>query len=263
MATPKYFAGVDLGGTKIAGVLMDSTSTKPFVEGIEPTAAQQGPYEVLDRIAGLVRRLCAEAGYEHEALAAVGLGVPAVIDYEQGRTLLMPSLPGDWAGLPAAKLLRDRLDRPIWLVNDARAFALAEATYGAGQGASVVACFTVGTGIGGGLVINGRLHMGLGGSAAEFGHQTLEPNGPLCGCGNHGCLEALASGPAIATAGIKAVLQGLNTEIGRLVDHDITQITPATIKMAAEHGDMVAREILDQAGNYLGIGISNVITLFA
>src|SRR5260221_1406273 len=262
MIQTPFFAGIDLGGTKMSAVLQQGDSGQRCQEIAAPTEAQEGPHKVVDRIARVVRQLCSEAGCSPQSLGGIGVGAPAVIDYAEGRTLLMPNLPGNWTGFPVVQLLKEKLGGQIWLVNDARALALAEATYGAGQGASVVACFTVGTGVGGGLVIDGKLHMGLQGSAGEFGHQTIAADGPLCGCGNHGCLETLASGPAIAAAGVKAVLQGLNSEIGALVDHDITRITPATIKTAAEHGDVVAREILEQAGGYLGIGISNMSTLF-
>jgi glucokinase len=263
MSQSPIFAGIDLGGTKIAAVLQHDDSYETRRQLTSPTEAHEGPRKVVDRIAQVVQQVCSDAGYSPHSLGGIGVGVPAVIDYDAGHTLLMPNLPGDWKGFPVAAILTEKLGCPVWLVNDARAFALAEATYGAGQGASVVACFTVGTGVGGGLVISGKLHMGLQGSAGEFGHQTIVAQGPLCGCGNHGCLETLASGPAIAAAGVKAVLQGLNSEIGVLVDHDITRITPAIVKTAAERGDLIAREILEQAGEYLGIGISNVITLFA
>lgn len=263
MNSQASFIGVDVGGTKISAVLMDQSSDAILHEQAQPTQAHEGPTHVIDRIADQVRTLCREAGRDPVMLCGVGVGVPAVIDYAQGQTLLMPNLAGNWIGLPVEAMLKERLGCPVWLVNDARAFALAEATFGAGKGAASVACFTIGTGVGGGLVIDGRLHMGLKGSAGEFGHQTIEPNGPLCGCGNHGCLESLVSGPTIASAGIKAVLQGVNSEIGRLVDQDITRITPATIKDAAERGDRIAIEILERVGEYLGIGISNVITIFA
>jgi len=254
---------VVVGGTKISNDLMGQPSGEILHEQAQPTEPHEGPNRVINRIADQVTALSQQVNCDPAALGGVGVGLPAVIDYAQGKTLLMPNLAGDWVGLPVEAMLKERLGCPLCLVNDARAFAFAEATFGAGKGAETVACFTIGTGVGGGLVINGRLHMGVKGSAGEFGHQTIEPNGPLCGCGNRGCLESLVSGPGIAAAGIKVVLQGVNSEIGRLVDHDITRITPATIKDAAERGDRAAIEILERAGEYLGIGIANVITLFA
>jgi glucokinase len=122
-----------------------------------------------------------------------------------------------------------------------------------------MACFAVGTGIGGGLVINGQLHLGIGGTAGELGHMTIDFNGPVCGCGNHGCLEAMASGPAIAAMGLKAVIQGRTTILGSMVNYDLNQITPEIIFEAAKQGDTVANEIYAEAGMYLGVAVANVL----
>jgi putative hydrolase of the HAD superfamily len=145
---------------------------------------------------------------------------------------------------------------PVRLLNDARAITLGEWKFGAGRGVDTLACFAIGTGIGSGLVINGTLHLGIGGTAGELGHQTIDFNGPLCGCGNHGCLEAYASGPAIAAMGIKAVIQGQTTTIGALVDHDLNRITSQVVSQAASQGDRVAIDIYAQAGEYIGIAAS-------
>jgi glucokinase len=121
-----------------------------------------------------------------------------------------------------------------------------------------MACFAIGTGIGGGLVVNGQLHLGIGGTGGELGHQMIDYNGPPCGCGNHGCLEAYASGPAIAAMGMKAVSQGRTTIIGELVDFDLNEITPDVIAEAADQGDEIAKVIIEDAGFYIGIAAANV-----
>ncbi len=242
-----YFAGVDLGGM----VLQKRITTD----------AHLGPDSVLGRIADVIKEMCGELGIVPTALGGIGCGMPAVIDFERGTTLLMPNLPGDWLNRPVANHLNGLLGCSVSLINDARAFTLAEANLGSGHGARNVVCFTVGTGIGGGITLNGELYLGLDSKAGEFGHQTIDPNGPLCGCGNRGCLEALASGPAITAQGIRAMLQGMSTKIGALVQQDITRMTPEIIMRAAEMDDPVAREILWRAGNYLGIGIANLVTI--
>lgn len=257
-----YTIGIDLGGTKIAGAILDVHKGTLVARKVIPTQAHEGPDSVLSRIATLVFALIDEFG-AGKSIGALGIGVPAVIDVDNGLTLLMPNLPGDWAGKQIVKILARKLDRPVWLINDARAFTLAEATWGAGRGAQTVVCFTIGTGIGGGIALNGQLHLGLDASAGELGHQTIDPHGPPCGCGNNGCLESMASGPAITALGIKAVLQGATTEIGKLVGQDITRITPETIMQAATLGDLVAREILERVGGYLGIGIANLVTILS
>jgi glucokinase len=121
-----------------------------------------------------------------------------------------------------------------------------------------MACFAIGTGVGGGLVVNGQLHLGIGGTGGELGHQTIDINGPLCGCGNRGCLEAFASGPAIASMGMKAVVQGRTTIIGELVGFDLNMITPSIIAQAAAKGDEIAQDILHDAGTYIGVAAANI-----
>jgi glucokinase len=115
--------------------------------------------------------------------------------------------------------------------------------------------------VGGGLVVSGKLHLELGGTAGELGHQVIDVDGPKCGCGSRGCLETYASGPAIAAAGIKAVVQGLTTRIGEMVDYDLNRITPAVVYQAALSGDTIAQEIYQRVGHYLGIAIANVIVV--
>ncbi len=121
-----------------------------------------------------------------------------------------------------------------------------------------MAVFAIGTGIGGGLVLNGQLHLGIGGTGGELGHTTIDFNGPRCGCGNHGCLEAYASGPAIAAMGMKAVTQGLTTRIADLCENDLNRITPELIAKAAQQGDEIAKDIFERAGLYLGIAAANM-----
>jgi glucokinase len=149
------------------------------------------------------------------------------------------------------------------LVNDARAFTLAEAMLGAGRGAETVVCFTVGTGIGGGIIFHGRLHLGFDGAAGELGHQTIEPDGPLCGCGNRGCLEALAGGYAISGMGVQAAQDDPESPIYMLAGGDMRAVTPEVIMRAAKMGDEVARRIIERAGYYLGIGVSNAVTMLS
>jgi glucokinase len=147
----------------------------------------------------------------------------------------------------------------VYLLNDVRAITYGEWKFGAGQGASDMVCFAIGTGIGGGLVINNQLILGIGGTAGELGHITVDLNGQLCGCGNHGCVETYASGPAITAAGIKAVTQGLTTSIGKMAGFDLNKITPELIARAAQAGDPIAKDIYRLAGVALGVAVANVL----
>jgi len=196
-------------------------------------------------------------------IAAIGIGVPGLYDPRTQTTRFLPNLPTAWRDVPLGPEIEHAVGYPTFLINDARAFTLGEAMWGAGRGASIVVGITLGTGIGGGVVIEGRLLFGIDGTAGEVGHQIIHPYGPPCGCGSRGCLEAHASGPAIAAAGMKAVRQGRTTRIRDMIGGDLNAITPEVIVRAAEAGDPVAREILEESGFYLGIGVANLITLFS
>jgi glucokinase len=222
--------GLDLGGTNIKRVVLDRDE---IVErDSEPTRSDQGVNAVLDRLAALAR----EAG----PVASVGVALPGLFDTE-GRTVLLPNLHGDWVGRPIADPLADALGRPVRLINDGHAFALAEARIGAARGAEDVLCIVCGTGIGGGLVIGGRLHLGVEDRAGEVGHHTVVEDGPLCGCGNHGCLEMLAGARAIAAAA--------------------QQPSFDDVVASARRGDERAREAIRRAAAYIGIAIAN-LTIF-
>ncbi len=251
--------GVDLGGTNLKLALVDG-SGRVLAREIEPTRGQDGHDAVLDRIAAGVRRLAAQAP---GAIAGVGLGVPALIDMDAGVILDLPNLPGRWVGVPAAPLVEARGGYPTHLINDVRAFTLAEHALGAAQGTDTAVCAAVGTGIGGGLIVHGRVLFGLGGAAGEIGHLIVEPAGPRCGCGNLGCAEALASGPAIAAEAIRRILQGGTTALGELAGGDLDAITPELVATAAEAGDTVAAEVLERAGFYLGLALVGVIATVA
>lgn len=255
------YIGIDLGGTKIAGAVWDDESLTVTAQKTIPTQAHLGPDAVISLIADLVRELGAQVGLEATAIPGVGVGVPATFDMEQGVIWLIPNLPGDWYGKPIVALLRDMLGCPVYLVNDARAFTLAEATIGAGRGASSCVGITLGTGIGGGIAINGRLYLGVTGTAGEFGHHSIDLYGEPDGSGNPGGWEGMASGPAISSMGMRYVAQGITTKIGELVNFDLNQITPEIIARAAELDDPIAKHILETAGVYLGTGLANIIIM--
>jgi glucokinase len=259
----KYHIGIDLGGTKIGGAVYQAHPNEIVLQKVIPTNAAEGPDLVLERIASFISDLFKEGGVPESEQGGVCLGLPATIDFEAGAPELMPNLPGDWSGKPVVSILQELSGHPVILINDAHAFTLAEATLGAGAGCQTVVCFTIGTGIGGGIAMDGSVHQGLDGRSGIFGHHTVSPDGPLCGCGNHGCMEAMASGPAITARAIKAVLQGLNTKITAIAHNDIRKITPRTIQQAAEQDDPIAKNILKTSGTYLGIGIANVITILS
>jgi glucokinase len=257
------YIGIDLGGTKISASAVDVAGGQVAEQQTIPTNAHEGSDAVLARMTELLLRVCDTAGVRPQQIDAVGVGVPGPFDQRTGQIVFLPNLPGMWRGVRVREALQRGIDRPIWLINDARAFVLAEAVFGAGRDAQTVVGLTLGTGIGGGIAIGGRLHLGIDGTAGEAGHMTIDPHGLPCGCGNVGCLETLASGPAITTLGIRAVVHGGTTRIAELVENDIRRITPEIILQAAEAGDAVARDILSRAGAALGVGVANLVTILS
>ncbi|HEY3310013.1 MAG TPA: ROK family protein [Anaerolineales bacterium] len=254
----KRFIGCDLGGTNLRAGIVDSTTGLVLHHMGVPTLAREGYQAVLERMAGLVLELIKSAGLKITDIGGIGIGVPGMLDMQKGETLFLPNLPGSWPHVPLTHQISKLTGLPAAILNDVRSITYAEWLFGAGKGVETVAVFAIGTGIGGGLVINGQLHLGIGGSAGELGHMVVDFNGPRCGCGNYGCLETFASGPAIAAMGMKAVAQGLNTNLGELCDFDLNKITPELVARAAGLGDELARDIYDKAGFYLGVAASSV-----
>ena len=255
----KKFIGVDLGGTNLRAGVVDLEKGLVLSTKTVPTLAREGHDAVMARMADLVQMVMDENGLAKADVGGVGIGVPGVLNLEEGTVVFLPNLPDRWLNVPLQETVATRTGLPVSLLNDARAITLGEWKFGAGRGVETMACFTIGTGVGGGLVINSRLHMGIGGTAGELGHQTVDPTGIRCGCGNIGCLETVGSASAIAAMGMKAVVQGLTTCIGEMVGYDLNQITTEVIARAASQGDAVALEIFNHAGNAFGIAIANVL----
>jgi glucokinase len=253
------FVGVDLGGTLLKAAIVDIESGE--ISGLQKidTLARQGHDVVIGRMADLIDDLILQSGIPKSQIGGIGIGVPGIVDLAAGIVRFLPNLPGTWPDVPLGPRIEQSVGLPVCLLNDVRSMTLGEWTFGAGQGVDTMACFAIGTGVGGGLVINGKLHLGIGGTGGELGHQSIDYNGPRCGCGNRGCLEVYASGPAIVAMGIKAVIQGLTTIIGELVDYDLNRITPKVIYQAAIQGDEIAKEIYRLAGYYIGIAVSNTL----
>jgi len=227
--------GLDLGGTNIKAALVqrDGAGLRVLATDACPTGASEGPDAVLERVVALARGLT--SGY-----VTVGLALPGHFDVETGAGTLLPNLLGDWVGRPIAGPVGARLGLPVALVNDVRALTLAELRLGAGRGARDLVCVALGTGVGGGVVIGGRLHLGLG-HAGEIGHTTVDPDGPPCGCGNRGCLDRMASAESIAAAaGAPTVVEAA---------------------AAARAGDPAATAAFARAGEYVGRVLAGAVVL--
>jgi glucokinase len=254
-----FYIGIDLGGTNLRAAIADTYTGRVFHQRKCPTLAAEGQEAVIQRIVQLIRELTQVEGILPGSIKGIGIGVPGTPDIETGVIQILPNLPGQWLNVPLQALVEEQVQLPVALINDVRAITLGEWTFGAGRGTDTLVCVAIGTGIGGGVVVNGQFYLGIGGTAGEFGHQVVEVDGLPCGCGGRGCLELYASGPAIAAMGVKEVMHGHTTRIGELVNHDLNQITVGTIVQAAREGDQVAMRILQRAGMYLGIAVGNIL----
>ena len=253
------YIGCDLGGTNMRAGIVDSVSGEVTNLISVPTLARDGQDAVMRRMADLFLKVIETGQLKTSDIGGAGIGAPGTIDIEKRETVFLPNMHGLWKNAPLAARILEFTGLSTYLLNDVRAITFGEWKFGAGRGANTMAVFAIGTGIGGGLVINNQLHLGIGGGAGELGHTMIDYNGPLCGCGNHGCLEMYASSPAIAAAGIKAVVQGWTTKIGELAGYDLNKITAKTVCQAASLGDPIAKDIYEKVGYYLGIAVSNTI----
>jgi glucokinase len=251
------YASVDLGGTNIAGIFADGDG-RVVCERKVPTQSHEGPEAVLNSVAQLVNGLANESGARPVAL---GMGVPGLADLQRGVTKFLPNLPTQWRDVPVRDVLSPQVGCPVYLLNDVRMATLGELVFGHGRTARTMVFFALGTGIGGGVAVDGKLRLGPLGAAGELGHQTILPDGPRCGCGSHGCLEALASGPALAAEGVRLMLSGQAPRLHELVRGEASAVTPKEMAAAAEAGDLAIQEAIVRAAGYLGIAVANVVTI--
>ncbi len=244
------FVGLDLGGTNLKYAL-GTGSGDLVVRFSKPSLAFARQDKIFENMFSAVEQLMDEATRRNETVAAIGIGSPGCVDFEAGQ--LLGSTPNfeDWTNAPIKRRFEERFRLPTWVDNDANMMALAESRKGAGQGYRSVLCATLGTGIGGGMIINGEVYRGSHYSAAEIGHIVIEINGRPCNCGNRGCLEAYAAAPAIVDRyrkklkrfGVMFEIQGLNTE---------------TIFLKAQLNEDLAKETILETCDYLGTGLASV-----
>jgi glucokinase len=243
---PGYVLGLDIGGTKLAaGVVDDSGRTRSFA--VESTNAEEGPERALERLFDLGRRAVAESGIAWAAIGSVGIGAGGPLDTRLGILTAPPHLPG-WIDVPIAALAEEAFGLPVALENDATAAAAGEHRYGAGAGTSHMVYLTISTGVGGGVVIDGRLYRGASGNGGELGHVTVDCAGRLCrGCGRKGCLEAYVSGTSIAE---------------RAREAGMGDLAAGEVAAAARAGDPVALEVWDATTDALACGLTSIVNLF-
>lgn len=255
MAKKNFTIGIDVGGTKILAAVLDNNQAI-IARAKKKTKVEDGVEAVLVRIVDTVNDTLKAAAIGIDQVRTVGICVPGPALPDEGIIIEAPNL--GWRNLNIIEFLVKTIGRPAYLSNDVTAGTWAEFSMGAGRGARNLLGVFVGTGIGGGLIIDGQLYEGSGRQAGEIGHMCLNPHGPVCGCGRHGCLEAYASRTAM-TREIKAALdRGIASTIVNEIDEDDRQIRSRRLKQAFVDGDQVVTNVVKQAAQYLGIGIGSL-----
>ena len=253
----RYVVGVDVGGTNlVAGTVAEDGSEILGVVS-EPTMSAQGADAVISRIVKLAKASIAESGKKVEGM---GIGSPGPLNTKTGIVLLTPNL--GWTNMPLRDRVGEGLGLPATLDNDANCAIFGEWWRGAARGSKYVIGLTLGTGIGGGVVIDGQIYHGVTDVAGEFGHVTIDANGRRCKCGNYGCIEAYASGPAIAERAIEGIASGVETSLSQYVKGDLSKLTAQIVYEAASDGDEWALEVVRETASLLGAAVAGFLNIF-
>jgi glucokinase len=260
----QFIVGVDLGGTNIVVGAMSVDGKHHYAMRSVPTSSELGAEGVADRIVavieGVILDTIAQTNSNRKDFMGVGIGAPGPLDRDKGLVIVAPNL--GWRNFPLRDRIGERLNLPATLDNDANCATVGEWWQGAARGATNVIGMTIGTGIGGGLIIDGKLFHGSSDVAGEVGHTTIDLNGRHCKCGNYGCLEAYASGPAIATRAREVLVREETASLlPSIVGGQLDAITAEIVYKAAQQGDAVASEIVRDTARYLGVGIANLLNI--
>lgn len=259
----RWVVGVDIGGTNLVAGVVPAGGGLPVALRSRPTLPDAGGDRAVAAIAEMAGEVVTEVldreGGSRDDVLGVGIGCPGPLDPQTGCIVRTPNLP--WDGYPIRSRVSEALGLPAVLDNDANCAAYGEWWQGAGQGSAVLVGVTMGTGIGGGIVIDGKLLRGVSGGAGEIGHMTVQMDGRLCGCGNRGCLEAYASGPGIAARAREGVAEGRDSILLELVEGDAAMITAETVSRAVLRDDPWALEVVSDTARILGAGLAGLVNV--
>lgn len=263
----RYSLGVDLGGTKIMAAVVDVTTGAVAGSDRKRTRAERGAAFLLERLGDVIEGALAEAKVKPSELIGLGIGAAGQVDRAGGVLISAPNLAYDTANLPLADILRERYQTPVALGNDVEVAAVGELHFGAGRGCDNFLCVFIGTGIGGGIVIDGQLYRGATGTAGEIGHIVVDAGGRHCGCGHRGCLEAYASRTAITRTLLGELQRGRPSVLRELLSKGpepgpgSAAIRSGLIAQAVAAGDELVITTLDEASDYLGLGLASAVNL--
>ncbi len=252
--------GVDLGGTNIVSVIVNSQGE--IISYLKnPTFAGRGKEATIRRIIETIHKNIVQSNLAPSNIRGIGIGAPGPLDVEKGVVYFAPNLPG-WEDIPLKKILEEEFNLKVVLENDANAAVWGERCWGAGKGINNLVGFTLGTGIGGGIIIEGKIYHGHNYGAAELGHMTVNKDGPLCNCGNYGCLEAYSSATGIKNRIRERIKKGLRSPLLNLdKTESVDTISLKSIFEVARQGDELTSEVVEEAITYLGIGVANMVNI--
>lgn len=257
----RWIVGLDIGGTNMVTGLVPFEGGAPLGLRKLPTKPEEGGETVVARAVQAIRAAVDEVlqstGATRDDVLGVGIGSPGPLNRSTGIVLETPNL--GWVDFPLRDLVSRGVGMPATLDNDANCATFGEWWQGAGQGSQVLVGLTLGTGIGGGLVLDGEIHHGASDAAGEFGHMTIDAMGRRCNCGNYGCLEAYASGPNIAARAVEGIRAGVESVLVELVDGVLESITAATVYEGVVLGDAYAWEVMNETAKFLAVGVANLI----
>jgi glucokinase len=251
---------IDLGGTKLISAII-SDEGQVLAREYVYIQSGEGPQAVIDQVVSAIDGLLKVQEIGLSQVHGISIAVAGAIDMKKGIVTLSPNLPG-WHDIPLRDIIQEKYRVNTCLINDASAAALGEHRLGAGKGLKNLILLTVGTGIGGGIIIDDKLYLGPCGTAGEIGHMTIDINGPRCDCGNIGCLEKMVSGTAVALEAIRRISRGERSALTKLVAGKIENITADAVGVAARDGDSLALDIIENAAAYLGAGMVNLVNIF-
>ncbi|MGF9825847.1 ROK family protein [Brevibacillus agri] len=254
-----YAIGIDLGGTKIIAAIVDQNGCI-LSQANAPTQKEDEADAVILRIGDLVQSVLADSGVGLAQIRGIGIATAGIIDTHRHMVIFASNL--NWSDVAIGDRLHEQFGVPVQLINDANAAAVAEWAFGSASGTDDLIYVTVSTGVGAGIISGGRLITGIGDSAGEFGHISLDPEGPLCACGNRGCLENYVSGLALAKMAQEQLQSGTASSLRTCTTGELSRITAKEIGEQAQSGDALSIDLLRQAGYYLGVGLTNLIHLF-
>ena len=258
----RYVLGIDIGGTNLVVGCVAEDGSALVARASAPTHAEAGASDVVDRLVALAEGCMEETrrAIPGAEILGVGAGAPGPLDTRRGIVLLTPNL--GLVNFPLRQIIRDRLGLDAELDNDANCAVLGEWWVGAARGTRHAIGITIGTGIGGGLILEGKLYHGASDVAGEIGHTTIDTEGRRCKCGNYGCLEAYASGPNIAIRAVEALETGAESRLSAMVGGALDRITAQTVYEAAQAGDEIALEVVNDTARFLGTGVANLLNVF-